>query len=172
MNRVEVVRGDITLLDVDAIVNAANAKLMGGAGVDGAIHRRGGPAIMEECTAIRNRQGGCPVGEAVITSGGLLKAKYVIHTVGPVWQGGHNAEDQLLERAYRNSLALAVAHNVTHIAFPNISTGVYGFPKGRAAQIATRAVSDFLKDNESLKGLIFCCFDEENYRIYTSILNP
>lgn len=172
MKRVEVVHGDITLLDVDAIVNAANKELTGGGGVDGAIHQRGGPAIMEECAAIRSRQGGCPVGDAVITSGGLLKAKYVIHTVGPVWQGGNNAEDELLESAYRNSLTLAVAHNVNRIAFPNISTGVYGFPKGRAAQIATRAVSDFLKGNRSLKRLIFCCLDDENYRIYTSILNP
>ncbi len=172
MKRVEVLRGDITLLQVEAIVNAANSGLMGGGGVDGAIHRRGGPAITEECVVIRNRQGGCPVGEAVITSGGLLKARYVIHTVGPVWRGGHNAEDELLENAYRNSLAVAVSQNVTTIAFPNISTGVYGFPKGRAAQIATKAVSDCLKGNRSLKRLIFCCFDEENYRIYTSILNP
>ena len=172
MKRVTVLLGDITLLEVDAIVNAANSDLMGGGGVDGAIHRRGGPAIIKECNEIRSRQGGCPVGEAVITSGGLLKARHVIHTVGPVWQGGNNAEDQVLENAYRNSLELAVAHNVSGIAFPNISTGVYGFPKGRAAEIATKTVSDFLKGDRSLKRLIFCCFDEENYRIYTSILNP
>jgi O-acetyl-ADP-ribose deacetylase (regulator of RNase III) len=172
MKRVEVLRDDITLLEVDAIVNAANPDLIGGGGVDGAIHRRGGPAIMEECKEIRIRQGGCPVGEAVITSGGLLKARHVIHTVGPIWRGGNNGEDQLLEKAYKNSFRLAVAHNVSSIAFPNISTGVYGFPKGRAAEIATKTASDFLKDNRSLKRLVFCCFDDENYRIYTSILNP
>lgn len=172
MKRVEVITGDITLLEVDAIVNAANSGLMGGGGVDGAIHRRGGPAILEECIAIRNRQGGCPVGEAVITSGGMLKAKWVIHTVGPVWKGGDHNEDTLLANAYRNSLALAIEHGVTTIAFPNISTGVYGFPKGRSATIATQTVSAFLKDERRLKRLIFCCFDDENYKIYTSILNP
>ena len=171
MKRVEVLKGDITLLEVDAIVNAANSSLMGGGGGDGAIHRRGGPAIMDECIAVRNRQGGCPVGEAVITTGGLLKAKYVIHTVGPVWRGGHNDEDGLLESAYRNSLALAMSYDIATIAFPNISTGVYGFPKGRAAQVATAVVSGFLKGNRSIKRLIFCCFDEENHKIYTSILN-
>lgn len=171
MKRVEVIMGDITLLEVEAIVNAANAGLVGGGGVDGAIHRRGGETILAECQDIRRRQGGCPPGEAVITSGGLLAARYVIHTVGPVWQGGQSGEDQVLKKAYRNSLALAVKYNVTTIAFPNISTGVYGFPKGRAAEIATGSVADFMKDNLSFNRLIFCCFDEENYKVYKSILN-
>lgn len=170
MKRVEVIMGDITALAVDAIVNAANSGLRGGGGVDGAIHRKGGPRIMEECDAIRNRQGGCPTGEAVITTAGMLPAKYVIHTVGPVWQGGRVDEDRLLANAYTNSLRLAVEHDIHSLAFPNISTGVYGFPKGRAAQIATDTVREFLKRDTSLKRIIFCCFDEENYKIYTSIL--
>ncbi|HLT74933.1 MAG TPA: O-acetyl-ADP-ribose deacetylase [Ohtaekwangia sp.] len=170
MKRVEVIMGDITALAVDAIVNAANSGLRGGGGVDGAIHRKGGPRIMEECDAIRNRQGGCPTGEAVITPAGMLPAKYVIHTVGPVWQGGRVDEDRLLANAYTNSLRLAVEHDIHSLAFPNISTGVYGFPKGRAAQIATDTVREFLKRDTSLKRIIFCCFDEENYKIYTSIL--
>src|SRR5690606_12471718 len=168
MKRVEVIMGDITALAVDAIVNAANSGLRGGGGVDGAIHRKGGPRIMEECDAIRNRQGGCPTGEAVITTAGMLPAKYVIHTVGPVWQGGRVDEDRLLANAYTNSLRLAVEHDIHSLAFPNISTGVYGFPKGRAAQIATDTVREFLKRDTSLKRIIFCCFDEENYKIYTS----
>lgn len=171
MNNVRVVKGDITQLDVDAIVNAANSSLLGGGGVDGAIHRSGGPQILEECRAIRNKQGGCATGEAVITTGGRLKAKYVIHTVGPVWQGGEKQEDELLAKAYDNSLRLAVANGVRTIAFPNISTGIYGFPKGRAAEIATRQVRDFLQGNGAVKEVIFCCFDEENFKVYTSILN-
>jgi O-acetyl-ADP-ribose deacetylase len=171
MKRVEVMRGDITLLELDAIVNAANSSLMGGGGVDGAIHRRGGPKILEECMAIRNKQGGCQPGEAVITSGGLLPARYVIHTVGPVWYGGSNDEDQLLTNAYHNSLILATQFEITSIAFPNISTGVYGYPKGRAAQLATNCVREFLRTNTSLKKLIFCCYDEENFKVYNSILN-
>ena len=163
--------GDITELDVDAIVNAANSSLLGGGGVDGAIHRAGGPQILEECKVIRARQGKCKTGEAVITSGGRLKAKYVIHTVGPVWNGGKNGEDELLSAAYRNSLLLATQCNVSAIAFPNISTGVYGFPKGRAAEVATHTVRTFLERDTKIKRLIFCCFDEENFRIYKSILN-
>jgi O-acetyl-ADP-ribose deacetylase len=171
MKRAEIILGNITTLEVDAIVNAANSSLLGGGGVDGAIHRAGGPAILEECKRIRARQGGCEPGEAVITTGGNLKAKYVIHTVGPVWQGGEKNEDRILASAYTNSLILAVDHQVQSIAFPNISTGVYGFPKGRAAEVATSSVRAFLQHNESLKRVIFCCFDEENYRIYKSILN-
>ncbi len=170
MNRVETVRGDITQLEVDAIVNAANTSLMGGSGVDGAIHRKGGPRILEECEAIRRRQGGCRTGEAVITTAGLLPAKYVIHAVGPVWRGGMADEDLLLAKAYENSLRLAISHQIHSMAFPNISTGIYGFPKGRAAQIATETVQNFLKREQSLERIIFCCFDEENYKIYTSIL--
>lgn len=171
MKRVEILLGDITALDVDAIVNAANSSLLGGGGVDGAIHRAGGPQILEECRAIRARQGGCETGKAVITSAGQLQAKYVIHTVGPVWGDGNAGEDELLASCYRSSLELALTHNVRTIAFPNISTGVFRFPKGRAAEIATRTVRTFLQTDKSLKRLIFCCFDEENFRIYKSILD-
>lgn len=171
MKRVEIIQGDITKLDVDAIVNAANTSLLGGGGVDGAIHRAGGPRILEEGQAIRARQGGCDPGSAVITSGGNLKARFVIHTVGPVWRGGNNNEDTLLTSAYTESLKLAVANGVRSVAFPNISTGVYGFPKGRAAEIATKAVRDFLEHDNILSRIIFCCFDDENYKIYKSILD-
>jgi O-acetyl-ADP-ribose deacetylase len=170
MKNVELIVGDITKLDIDAIVNAANSSLMGGGGVDGAIHRAGGPKILEECMQIRNRQGGCRAGEAVITTGGNLKARYVIHTVGPVWRGGEAGEDQLLKNAYANSLKLAAEHNLETIAFPNISTGVYGFPKGRAAEIAVKTVRDFSQEH-TFKRLVFCCYDEENYKIYKSILD-
>ena|SRR5690349_18524592 len=171
MSRIELLQGDITKLDVDAIVNAANNSLLGGGGVDGAIHRAGGPAILEECKAIRNRQGGCATGEAVITTGGNLKAKFVIHTVGPVWYGGKENEEQLLGNAYRNSLALAVQNKIRSIAFPNISTGVYHFPKTRAAKIAMEEVSCFLETNSSVEKVIFCCFDDENHKIYSQLLN-
>lgn len=171
MKRVHIIQGDITRLEVDAIVNAANSSLLGGGGVDGAIHRAGGLAILEECRKIRDRQGGCATGEAVITTGGKLKAKYVIHTVGPVWQGGNKDEDRLLANAYRNSLTLAAEHGVKRIAFPNISTGVYHFPKGRAAEIAVKEVEAFLDKNNTIGKVIFCCFDEENYKIYESIIN-
>jgi O-acetyl-ADP-ribose deacetylase (regulator of RNase III) len=171
MKRAEILIGDITALEVDAIVNAANSSLLGGGGVDGAIHRAGGPQILEECKAIRARQGGCETGKAVITSGGRLAAKYVIHTVGPVWKDGTADEDRLLASCYRSSLELASKHDVRSIAFPNISTGVYGFPKGRAAEIATNEVRAFLEKDKSIERLVFCCFDEENFRIYKSILN-
>ena len=170
MNRVKLIQGDITKLQVDAVVNAANSSLLGGGGVDGAIHRAGGPQILEECKQIRNRQGGCKTGEAVITGGGNLKAKHVIHTVGPVWNGGTNNEEQLLANAYRNSLQLAVENNISTIAFPNISTGIYGFPKRRAAEIAIETVQQFLQANESVREVIFCCFDEENTNLYQQLL--
>jgi O-acetyl-ADP-ribose deacetylase (regulator of RNase III) len=170
MNRVKLIQGDITTLQVDAIVNAANSSLLGGGGVDGAIHRAGGPQILEECRQIRNRQGGCKAGEAVITRGGKLKVKHVIHTVGPVWNGGNKNEEQLLANAYRNSLQLAVENNINTIAFPNISTGVYGFPKRRAAEIAIDTVEQFLQDNESIREIVFCCFDEENTSLYKQLL--
>lgn len=172
MKRVKFIQDDITTLDVDAIVNAANSTLLGGGGVDGAIHRAGGPQILEECKLIRSKQGGCATGQAVITSGGNLKAKHVIHTVGPVWQGGGKHEDEQLRDAYWNSLSLSVEHEIQSIAFPNVSTGVYGFPKGRAAEIATRTVGEFLESNTSLQSVIFCCYDEENFKIYRSILEP
>ena len=163
-------RSDITTLAVDAIVNAANSSLLGGGGVDGAIHRAGGPQILEQCMAIRKRQGGCPTGEAVITTGGNLKAKFVIHTVGPVWSGNNENEEVLLASAYRNSLTLAAANLVRSIAFPNISTGVYRFPKKRAAEIAIQEVNAFLSKDEVLQHVIFCCFDDENFKIYDQLL--
>ena len=171
MNRIELILGDITKLETDAIVNAANSALAGGGGVDGAIHRAGGKAIADQCRAIRDKHGGCPTGEAVITTGGNLKAKYVIHTVGPVWNGGSNGEDKLLANSYRNSLTLATNNKIQTIAFPNISTGIYGFPKERAAQIAIGEVRNFLNDTTSIQKVIFCCFDHENYEIYHSLLN-
>lgn len=140
----EVIQGDITKVQVDAIVNAANTSLLGGGGVDGAIHRAGGSLILEECRKIRAKQGGCKVGEAVITTAGRLSAKFVIHTVGPVWNGGDSNEHALLSSAYRNTLKLAIANEVRTIAFPNISTGIYKFPKDAAAKIAIESVSEFL----------------------------
>jgi O-acetyl-ADP-ribose deacetylase (regulator of RNase III) len=168
--RIKLIQGDITKLKVDSIVNAANSSLMGGGGVDGAIHRAGGPAILEECREIVARQGRCGTGNAVITSGGNLPAKYVIHTVGPIWHGGNNNEAKMLENAYRNSLKLAVDNGIETIAFPNISTGVYGFPKDRAAQIAVRSVQEFLKENNQLRQVYFVCFDQENFELYTTLL--
>ncbi len=156
MTRLHVCKGDITKLEVDAIVNAANASLLGGGGVDGAIHRAAGPKLLEECRRI----GGCPTGEARITRGYDLPAKWVIHTVGPVWRGGGHGEDMLLASAYRNSLALAAEHDVRSIAFPAISTGVYGFPKQRAARIAVETVRTFLGTRpHDIQEVIFCCFD-------------
>ena len=163
-------QGDITKLHVDAIVNAANTSLLGGGGVDGAIHRAGGPAILEECIKIREKQGGCPVGEAVITTAGDLPCKYVIHTVGPLWQGGDKQEQGLLANCYRYALMLAIENNIKTIAFPNISTGVYRFPKQEAAEIAIFEVKKFLSRNNSIDKLIFICFDDENYQIYDRLL--
>jgi O-acetyl-ADP-ribose deacetylase (regulator of RNase III) len=163
--RIEVQKDDITKIKVDAIVNAANSSLMGGGGVDGAIHRAGGPAILEDCRKIVARQGGCKTGEAVITTGGKLPAKYVIHTVGPVWHGGKNKEEENLYNCYQNSLKLAVENNCISIAFPNISTGIYGFPKDKAAVIAVRSVIDFLAKNNTIEKVIFICFDDENYSL-------
>jgi O-acetyl-ADP-ribose deacetylase (regulator of RNase III) len=166
----QLVQGDITKMQVDAIVNAANTSLLGGGGVDGAIHRAGGAAILEECQKIRAKQGGCKVGEAVITTAGRLPSKYVIHTVGPVWNGGNSNEESLLSAAYFNSLTLAIDNGVQTIAFPNISTGIYGFPKDRAAGIAIRTTSAFLKESGQIRKLIFVCFDTENYQLYKELL--
>jgi len=165
-SRIKLLQGDITKLEVDAIVNAANSSLMGGGGVDGAIHRAGGPDILAECREIVARQGRCETGCAAITSGGNLPAKFVIHTVGPVWRGGNNNEAQLLGNAYLNSLKLAVKNGVETIAFPNISTGVYGFPKGKASKIAIETVNQFLSENDQIKQVFFVCFDQENYELY------
>ena len=162
---IEVIKGDLTKQKVDAIVNAANSSLLGGGGVDGAIHRAGGPAILEESKKIVAKQGGCKTGEAVITTGGNLPAKFVIHTVGPVWNGGTRNERTLLANCYKNSLQLAVANNCKTVAFPNISTGVYRFPKEEAAQIAVQSVREFLQSNNAIEKVIFVCFDDENFRL-------
>ena len=170
--KLEVQKGDITKVHVEAIVNAANTSLLGGGGVDGAIHRAGGPAILEECLQIRNKQGGCATGEAVITTGGNLAAKFVIHTVGPVWNGGSNNERSLLANCYKNSLLLAAQRNIRSIAFPNISTGIYHFPKEAAAEIAVSEVRDFVSRNDDAIDLVlFICFDDENYSIYQRLLS-
>ncbi len=162
--------GDITGLAADAIVNAANSALMGGGGVDGAIHRAAGPALALACAEIRRRQGGCPVGSAVLTDGGNLPAKAVIHTVGPVWHGGGRNEPELLRQAYLSSLALACDKRMQLVAFPNISTGVYGFPKELAADIAIAAVGEFLARHSWPKRVIFVCFDRENALLYQARL--
>ncbi len=168
---IKLIHGDITQIPVDAIVNSANNALVGGTGVNGIIHKIGGPAIMEGCIRIKERmQGGCPTGEAVITEAGLLPAKYVIHTVGPIWNGGSFNEPQLLANAYLNSLKLAIRHNVKTISFPNISTGVYRYPKHAAAEIAITTVTNFLSDNNVFDEVIFVCFDDENIKIYTNLI--
>jgi len=169
--RIELARGDITKLEVDAIVNAANTSLLGGGGVDGAIHRAGGKAILEECIKIRDKQGGCKVGEAAITTAGNMPAKYVIHTVGPVWSQSKTGADELLANAYRNSLKLAIENHIKSIAFPNISTGIYHFPKDKAAEIAIKTVKGFLSNYPQIDKVIFVCFDEENFNIYEQLLS-
>lgn len=161
-------QGDITKTTVDAIVNAANTSLLGGGGVDGAIHRAGGKAILEECVSIRNKQGGCAVGEAVITTAGNLPSKYVIHTVGPVWNGDKEKKKQLLASCYKNCLQLAEKHQLKSIAFPNISTGIYRFPKNEAAKIAIETVKQY--PVKSIQEITFVCFDEENYKLYEQLL--
>lgn len=171
LSRITLLQGDITKLEVDAIVNAANSSLMGGGGVDGAIHRAGGPQILAECREIVARQGRCATGEAVITSGGNLPARYVIHTVGPVWHGGNTNEAKLLQNAYSNSLKLAVENGIETIAFPNISTGVYGFPKENAAEIAIQTVTEFLPETDQIQQVYFVCFDQENYKLYHIFMN-
>jgi len=164
--RLRIVQGDITKLDTTAIVNAANSSLLGGGGVDGAIHRAGGPQILDECRQIRARQGGCQVGEAVLTSGGRLPAAYVIHTVGPVWNGGHKNEPELLARCYRNSLRLAADNNLASVAFPGISTGIYRYPKAEAAALAVREVRQWLAAHEWPKEVVFVAFDAESKQLY------
>ncbi len=167
MTKLSLLKGDITTLHTDAIVNAANSSLLGGGGVDGAIHRAAGPGLLAECRLLN----GCPTGEARITKGYDLPARYVIHTVGPVWHGGNKGEALLLSNAYHNSLLLAKEQNISTIAFPNISTGVYHFPKEQAAAIAVNTVSQFINQQpDLLQELIFVCFDEENYSIYETLL--
>jgi len=167
-NSIEIQKCDITKLKVDAIVNAANTSLLGGGGVDGAIHRAAGPELLE----FNRKLGGCPTGEAKISPGFNLPAKYIIHTVGPVWNGGKNNEDKLLANCYNNSLKLAIENGIKTIAFPAISTGVYRFPLERATEIAINEVKKFLEKNESVAKVIFVCFDEETYDVYqTAVKN-
>ncbi|MDO5664985.1 MAG: O-acetyl-ADP-ribose deacetylase [Bacteroidia bacterium] len=165
MMKIQLLQTDITKLDVDAVVNAANTALLGGGGVDGAIHRAAGPDLLEECRTLN----GCETGKAKITKGYRLPAKYVIHTVGPIWHGGNRDEENLLRDCYLNSLKLAEKHQLKSVAFPNISTGVYRFPKERAAEIAVETVKSF--PVKSVEEVIFVCFDDENYEIYKRLLN-
>lgn len=164
--KIEIIKGDITQLEVDAIVNAANKTLLGGGGVDGAIHRAAGPGLLEECRTL----GGCPTGNARITSAYNLPSKFIIHAVGPVWRGGQHREEQLLADAYRNVLWIAENTKIKSIAFPNISTGIYGFPKDLAARIAISTSSAFLSASKYIERLIFCVFDQENEEIYRQLL--
>jgi len=169
--KVSIIQGDITHQSTDAIVNAANPSLMGGGGVDGAIHRAGGPAILEECKKIVARQGKLPTGKAVITTGGNLRAKFVIHTVGPIWRGGDKNEAELLRSAYYECLKLATEHKLASISFPSISTGAYGYPVDKAADIAVATVVSFLKEQStSLKQVVFVLFDSRTYQTYCSAL--
>ncbi|UGV41330.1 O-acetyl-ADP-ribose deacetylase [Methanococcoides orientis] len=165
-DRIVVTKGDIVELDVDAIVNAANNSLLGGGGVDGAIHYAAGPELLEECRSLK----GCPTGEAKITSGYRLPAKWVIHTVGPIWRGGTSGEDEMLARCYRNSLKVAVRNGVRTIAFPSISTGAYGFPVERAAGIAVSEIADFLGKGNSIEKVLIVCFNDRAFDSYSRAL--
>jgi O-acetyl-ADP-ribose deacetylase len=165
-NQIQVIKGDITKLVVDAIVNAANKSLLGGGGVDGAIHRAAGKALLDECKTLN----GCETGRAKITKGYDLPAAFVIHTAGPVWRGGNSNEKSLLGSCYTESLRLAAEHQLGTVAFPNISTGIYGFPKDEAAAIAIERVKEFLAESGPVTKVIFCCFDDENYTIYQNLL--
>lgn len=163
--RVEIVKGDITKQKVDAIINAANVTLLGGGGIDGAIHRAAGPKLLEECRTL----GGCKTGEAKITKGYNLSAKWVIYTVGPVWHGGNSNGDVLLASCYRESLKLALKNNIKTIAFPSISTGAYRFPVERAAKIATSEVKNFLEKDKTIEKVIFVCFDDTTFKVYEGL---
>lgn len=164
--KIEIIQGDITKVKVDAIVNAANNALLGGFGVDGAIHRLGGREILEACKKI----GGCETGEAVITTAGKLPARFVIHTVGPVWYDGNHQEAEKLQASYRNSLQIAVDNHCKSIAFPNISTGAYGFPKPEAARIAVRTVKEFLDHHRQIDHVLFVCYSRDNFDLTTEAL--
>ena len=169
MTKIEIIKGDITTLHVDVVVNAANSGLLGGGGVDGAIHRAGGLQILADCKAIRAKQDKLPSGEAVITRAGNLPAKHVIHTVGPVWNGGNSGESVKLANCYKNSMQLAIENGCKTVAFPNISTGVYGYPKQKAAEIAMKTVTEFLSKQQEIEKVVFCCFDDENYQIMSEL---
>lgn len=171
LRKINIVKGDITKENVDAIVNAANSGLLGGGGVDGAIHKVGGSEILKECKEIINKIGKLETGKAVITSGGKLKAKYVIHTVGPIWRGGNFNEENLLADCYKNSLNLAIKEGIKTIAFPNISTGVYGFPENLAVKIVFKTMKENIEKYKEIKEIKFVCFDDWNYRLYLEIFN-
>ena len=169
--KLRIIQGNITKQDTDAIVNAANSSLMGGGGVDGAIHRAGGPVVLEECKQIVARQGRLPTGKAVITTGGNLKARYVIHTVGPIWHGGNKGEPELLASAYRESLKLAGEKHLYSISFPSISTGTYGYPIDKASEVAIGSVITSLRESiTSVKEVVFVLFDSQTFRAYSSAL--
>ena len=170
-NIIELLKDDITKLNVDAVVNAANNNLNGGGGVDGAIHKAAGMILNEECKVIIKKIGVCATGEAVITSAGKMLSNYIIHTVGPVWMGGNKNESQLLAKCYKNTLKLTNNYKIKTIAFPNISTGIYSFPKLEAADIAIKEANEYLKYNNNLNKIIFCCFDDDNFEIYKKILH-
>ncbi len=167
MKRIKLIQADITTLHIDAIVNAANSSLLGGGGVDGAIHRAAGKELLVECRGL----GGCPVGEARITRGHNLSAHFIIHTVGPVWHGGQKGEAENLRNCYLNSMTLASENKIRSIAFPGISTGVYGYPKKEAAEIAVKTVTDYLRDHEEIKEVTFVAFDPETLEIYKKLLS-
>ena len=168
--KISIIQGDITRQETDGIVNAANSGLMGGGGVDGAIHRAGGPMILEECIQIVAKQGQLPTGQAVITTAGNMPSKHVIHTVGPIWRGGNQNEPDLLASAYRESLKLAAENKLQSVSFPSISTGVYSYPVDKAAPIALKEVADFLKNQTSIKEVVFVLFDSRTYDAYKSAL--
>jgi len=170
--KLAIIQGDITRQGTEAIVNAANSSLMGGGGVDGAIHRAGGSAILEECKQIVARQGQLPTGKAVMTTGGNLKARFVIHTVGPIWHGGNSGEPELLASAYRESLRVTVENNLGSISFPSISTGIYGYPVAEAAKVAIGTVASFLKEQStSIKEVVLVLFDSVTFTSYSSVMD-
>ncbi|MCX8582416.1 MULTISPECIES: O-acetyl-ADP-ribose deacetylase [unclassified Gilliamella] len=169
-NKIDIIQGDITKIAVDAIVNAANSSLLGGSGVDGAIHRAGGKQILDECQKIRAKQGSCKVGEAVVTTAGNLPAKYVIHTVGPRWNNGNNNEVELLRLCYLNCFTLAHDNDVKTISFPNISTGIYKFPKNEAAKIALQTIKQSITNYPCIKKVNIVCFESDNFKIYCSMM--